>query len=395
LRFPEFTGEWKEATIGECCAQLEYGMNASSKKFDGENKYIRITDIDEDSCIYKTDDIVSPDGDLLEKYLVHKNDILLARTGASTGKAYLYNPNDGKMYYAGFLIKASVNPQNNSRYVFLQTQTKAYKKWVSITSMRSGQPGINSQEFAAFSFCLPPSRIEQDRISLFFEKLDERIATQRKVIERLETLINGLNNRLHECYANSIESSFDELGYDYNGLSGKTADDFGNGKPYIPYVNVNKNAVVCTDNLPLVEIDSKEAQNKVMWGDIIFTLSSETPEEVAIGAVYLGDIKDLYLNSFCFGIRITDNVRVYKPYMAYFVSSRMFRRFVFPLAQGSTRYNLHKVDFMEKRFLLPSYENQVKISNLLTAYSTKIAVERQLLVRLNTQKLVLLSKLFI
>jgi type I restriction enzyme S subunit len=240
-----------------------------------------------------------------------------------------------------------------------------------------------------------PSKAEQQKIADLMAKIDARIATQKKVIERLETLINGLNNRLHECYANSIESSFDELGYDYNGLSGKTADDFGNGKPYIPYVNVNKNAVVCTDNLPLVEIDSKEAQNKVMWGDIIFTLSSETPEEVAIGAVYLGDIKDLYLNSFCFGIRITDNVRVYKPYMAYFVSSRMFRRFVFPLAQGSTRYNLHKVDFMEKRFLLPSYENQVKISNLLTAYSTKIAVERQLLVRLNTQKLVLLSKLFI
>jgi type I restriction enzyme S subunit len=211
----------------------------------------------------------------------------------------------------------------------------------------------------------------------------------------LQSLNNGINDRLHERYANSIESSFDELGYDYNGLSGKTADDFGNGKPYIPYVNVNKNAVVCTDNLPLVEIDSDEAQNKVMWGDIIFTLSSETPEEVAIGAVYLGDIKDLYLNSFCFGIRIADNVRVYKPYMAYFVSSRMFRRFVFPLAQGSTRYNLHKADFMKKRFLLPSYKNQVKISNLLTTYNAKIKAERQLLEELCIQKTILLSKLFI
>jgi type I restriction enzyme S subunit len=240
-----------------------------------------------------------------------------------------------------------------------------------------------------------PSIKEQRKISEFITLLNDRIETQRKVIERLETLINGLNNRLHEQYANSLESSFEDLGYDYNGLSCKAADDFGKGKPYIPYINVNKNAVVSTDNLPLVEIGNNEAQNKVLWGDLIFTLSSETPEEVAIGAVYLGNIKDLYLNSFCFGVRITDSVNVYKPYMAYFVSNRMFRRFVFPLAQGSTRYNLQKADFMKKRFLLPSYENQVKISNLLTAYNAKIRTEQQQLEQLLTQRTILLSKLFI
>ena len=86
LRFPEFTGEWKMATFGDIAKGFDYGMNAAAKSFDGNNKYIRITDIDEVSSQYLYDDVVSPDGELEDRYLVKENDILLARTGASTGK---------------------------------------------------------------------------------------------------------------------------------------------------------------------------------------------------------------------------------------------------------------------------------------------------------------------
>ena len=68
---------------------LDYGMNAAAIAYDGENKYIRITDIDEQSSQYISDDPVSPAGQLLDKYIVEENDILFARTGASTGKSYL------------------------------------------------------------------------------------------------------------------------------------------------------------------------------------------------------------------------------------------------------------------------------------------------------------------
>ena len=168
LRFPEFEGEWEKATFGDCCYSLEYGMNAPAKEYDGKNKYIRITDIDEETLTYKQNDIVSPNGKLEDKYLVKENDILWARTGASTGKAYLYDSNDGLMYYAGFLIRGNVKPSINSRFVFLQTQTLKYKKWVDIMSIRSGQPGINSQEYSSYKFLLPPLKIEQDKISSLF-----------------------------------------------------------------------------------------------------------------------------------------------------------------------------------------------------------------------------------
>ena len=195
LRFPEFSGEWKETTIGECCSELEYGMNAPSKHFDGVNKYIRITDIDEQTSEYKQDSVVSPDAPLEDKYIVKDRDILFARTGASTGKTYIYNPQDGKMYYAGFLIRANVKMEDNPKFVFYQTQTHRYKKWVSIMSMRSGQPGINSQEYASYKFW-KPCKEEQDKISALISLLDTRIQTQKKIIEKYESLIRGLCQKL-------------------------------------------------------------------------------------------------------------------------------------------------------------------------------------------------------
>jgi len=190
LRFKGFEGEWVEIKLGECCVSLEYGMNSASTKFDGENKYIRITDIDESSSRYKSDNPVSPEGALSDKYLVKENDILFTRTGASTGKTYIYDHNDGKIYFAGFLIRARINTAFNSGFIFAQTQTASYDRWVKLMSMRSGQPGINSQEYASFNFS-SPTKLEQDKIALFLSKLDIRIQTQSKIIEQLKSLIAG------------------------------------------------------------------------------------------------------------------------------------------------------------------------------------------------------------
>ena len=190
LRFPEFSGEWKKCKFGDIATGFDYGMNAAAKPFDGENKYIRITDIDEASSQYLYDDVVSPDGELGDSYLVKENDILLARTGASTGKSYLYRNSDGKLYFAGFLIRANIY-KHNSYFVFSQLHTHRYKKWISVMSARSGQPGINSQEYASFPL-YTTSLQEEDKIASFLKLLDERIATQNKIIDKFQSLIKGL-----------------------------------------------------------------------------------------------------------------------------------------------------------------------------------------------------------
>ena len=195
LRFPEFSGEWNRTSIGECCSSLEYGMNAAAKEYDGRNKYIRITDIDETTSKYCNDDVVSPSGELEDKYLVRENDILFARTGASVGKTYHYDISDGKLYFAGFLIRGNVLSCYNSKFVFYQTQLSRYEKWVKVMSARSGQPGINSQEYEGFNLFMP-TRFEQDKIESFISLLDRRIEVQSGLIEDLQKLKAALVERL-------------------------------------------------------------------------------------------------------------------------------------------------------------------------------------------------------
>ena len=116
LRFKEFKEEWKKIKLKDISTNISYGMNSAATEFDGTNKYIRITDIDEETSLYSNNP-VSPLGSLDDKFLVKENDILFARTGASTGKTYLYNKTDGKLYFAGFLIRANIKKDYNSRFI--------------------------------------------------------------------------------------------------------------------------------------------------------------------------------------------------------------------------------------------------------------------------------------
>lgn len=114
-----------------------------------------------------------------------------------------------------------------------------------------------------------------------------------------KSLIKGLNDFLYTQYGGEVLTSFAELGTSYSGLSGKSAQDFGSGKPFITYLNVYSNNVIKENDFQYVAIKDDEKQNVVKYGDVLFTLSSETPEEVGVGSVYLGKEK-VYLNSFCF-----------------------------------------------------------------------------------------------
>ena len=392
MRFPEFEGEWEKCKLGDIATGFDYGMNAPAKVFDGVNKYIRITDIDEASSTYNDSDIVSPDGTLTDTYLVNERDILLARTGASTGKSYLYKKTDGKLYFAGFLIRANV-PEHTPYFVFSQLHTHRYWKWVSIMSARSGQPGINSQEYSSFPI-YTTSIQEERKISKLLSLLEERIATQSKLIEKLESLIKGLNDFLYTQYGDEVLTSFAELGTSYSGLSGKSAQDFGSGKPFITYLNVYSNNVIKENNFQYVAIKDDEKQNVVKYGDVLFTLSSETPEEVGVGSVYLGKEK-VYLNSFCFGIHITNTEVAFPPYLSYYVSLTAFRKFIYPYAQGSTRFNLCKADLEKASIKLPTLADQKRIYSVLGHIDCKIETERQMLNLYNSQKQYLLRQMFI
>ena len=183
---------WEQRKLGEVCNSFEYGLNAAAKEFDGINKYIRITDIDDDSRVFLDSDLTSPDCDLssTEKYKLQDGDIVFARTGASVGKTFIYKVSDGLVYYAGFLIRAKINANSYPDFVFYNTLTKEYEKFIRITSQRSGQPGVNAQEYSSFEFSLP-SYEEQKRIGRFFRNLDHLITLhQRNAKKEVLLLVN-------------------------------------------------------------------------------------------------------------------------------------------------------------------------------------------------------------
>ncbi len=199
LRFKDENGNdypnWKEKTLGNVTNQIAYGLNAASKKYDGENKYIRITDIDENTGRYNYLDIVSPDYELSDEYKLKNNDLLFARTGASTGKTYLYDENDGKMYFAGFLIRFSIEKNYCSNFIFYITQTFDYKKWVSVMSTRSGQPGINAKEYSKYKFFCPVYD-EQVKISNIIAKLDNIIEKETNLLDFYNDYKKGLLQKM-------------------------------------------------------------------------------------------------------------------------------------------------------------------------------------------------------
>lgn len=196
LIHPFYTSSWEQRKLSEMCGSFEYGLNAAAKEFDGKNKYIRITDIDDASREFLLSDLSSPDIclDGMSKYLLSSGDIVFARTGASVGKTYIYRENDGIVYFAGFLIRAKVNQDNDAEFVFQSTLSPSYEKYIRITSQRSGQPGVNAQEYGEYDL-FAPSKEEQQRIGHFLRGIDNLITLhQRKGKAAVTGCSNDANN---------------------------------------------------------------------------------------------------------------------------------------------------------------------------------------------------------
>ena len=181
IRFKGFTDLWEQRKLGELSRSFEYGLNAAAKEYDGQNKYLRITDIDDTSRQFVSADITSPDANLAEadNYRLSDGDVLFARTGASVGKTYLYKKSDGLVYFAGFLIRAKIKESVSAGFIFQNTLTRSYERYIAITSQRSGQPGVNAQEYAEYQLMLP-ELFEQEKIAKLLEAFDTLITLHQR-----------------------------------------------------------------------------------------------------------------------------------------------------------------------------------------------------------------------
>ncbi|HAY3501249.1 restriction endonuclease subunit S [Elizabethkingia anophelis] len=400
LRFPGFENEWEQITLGNCAYSFEYGMNASAIKFDGQNKYIRITDIDESSSKYKPDFPVSPNGQLLDKYLVSENDILFARTGASTGKSYLYHKDDGKLYFAGFLIRVKIKEEFNSYFVFIQTKTIQYYKWVQLMSMRSGQPGINSQEYASYSFNIP-SKNEQNKISAFLSLIDERILSQKKIIEGLSLQKISIVKKLFE---NKIKFKTDNKTHSWERKKlSEISEEHLHKNPNNKYNEVfsvakHKGVINQIEHLGR-SFSAKEILHYklVCPGDLVYTKSPTS--DFPFGIIKqnrtgrIGVVSPLYCvftpKTYALGYLLHE----------YFNSSVNTFNYLNPLVQKGAKntMNINNEIFLNgASILLPmDEEEQKKIYEILLCLDAKINLETELLTQYENQKKYLLQNLFV
>ena len=315
--------------------------------------------------------------------------ILTAGDGVGVGKVFHHTYGKIGVHQRVYILS---NFKCDANYLFHFFSSNFYNR-VKRMSAKNSVDSVRKEMITEMPLYLP-SEQEQTKIGVLLSLLDERIATQNKIIDKLQSLIKGLNDALYAQHGDEVMTSFAELGTSYSGLSGKSAQDFGSGKPFITYLNVYSNNVINENDFQYVAIKDGEKQNIVEYGDVLFTLSSETPNEVGIGSVYLGKEK-VYLNSFCFGIHITNTKVAFSPYLSYYVSSTVFRKFIYPYAQGSTRFNLCKVDFEKASIKLPTLGHQKRIYSILSHIDCKMKTEIQMLNLYNSQKQYLLRQMFI
>ena len=388
LRFKADDGsdfpDWEEKTLGELCAPLTYGMNAAAMRFDGENRYIRITDIDDETHAYLSDDVVSPEGELDDKYIVGNGDILLARTGASTGKSYLYHSKDGKLFYAGFLIKAHVLSSSDDYFVYSQTLTDRYRKWVRTTSMRSGQPGINANEYASYSFAVP-SLPEQHKIADLLSTVDSVIAAQQAEADAWEQRKKGVMQKL---FSQEIRFKSDD-GSDFPDWEKKKLGEIceygrqrGIGAHYVGTENMLKNFGGISINDP----EAKASGSLYFEGDTL--MSNIRP--------YLKKAWKANCNGACSSdVLVFHPTNVESDYLHCIIASDSFVTYVMSAAKGSKMPRGDKAHMMQMPLILPSVPEQRKIADCLSSIDDVIVKARTELAEWQELKKGLLQQMFV
>ena len=207
---------------------------------------------------------------------------------------------------------------------------------------------------------------------------------------------NVPNLRFPEFSGEWTKTTLGKIGETFNGLTGKSGSDFGQGSPYITYKSIFDNSKIDLSRVEYVTITDaerkKQTQNEVHYGDIFFTTSSETPDEVGMTSVLLDEVKDCYLNSFCFGYRLNSITDVLPEYMRFYLRSNTIRRRLFVLAQGSTRFNISKGEVMGLTIKLPGTAEQRKIAQLLTMIEDRIATQIKIIEDLKKLKSAISNK---
>ena len=392
-RFKEFTntGTWEQRKLGET-VQITMGQSPGGENYTENPKdYILV----QGNADMKNGKVVPRVWTTQVTKKADPEDIILS-VRAPVGDV-------GKTDYPVVLGRGVAGIKGNAFIFQTLSRMKGIGFWTRYSSGSTFE-SINSADLKDAVIQIPNIE-EQIKIGEFFTKLDDTIALHQRELDNLKItkqvfmkkMFPKEGEKVPEVRFPGFMADWDyrklgDVGETYTGLSGKSKDDFGHGRgKYVTYMNVFSNSIANPSLVELVEIDTK--QNEVNPGDIFFTTSSETPEEVGMSSVWLENSDNTYLNSFCFGYRPIEKFDNY--YLAYMLRSSVVRKKITFLAQGISRYNISKNKVMDIAVPIPVIEEQTKIGEFFKQLDDIINLQQQELEKLKQTKQAFLQKMFI
>jgi len=415
LRFPEFYGQWGEKQLGNIGEYIGGGTPDTSVKeyWQGEIPWISSSDVFDDSihkidktryitkeAVEKSATKIVPKGSVLMVSRVGIGKFAIADEELCTSQDFTNLVTSENEYFLGYYFKTKAN-----RFVSLSQGTSI--------------KGFTTKDIKSAKFNIPDPP-EQTKIADFLTAVDKRINLLEEKKKALEKYKKGVMQKVFDGqwvkvdgqlkfqpptilfknedgndFPDWEEKKLGDLGKTFNGLTGKTKVDFGEGKPYIQYMQIFRSSKLDVSDFGLVNIKDGENQSQAQYGDVFFTTSSETPKEIGISSVLTEQVKEVYLNSFCFGYRPNCLDELVPEFAQFFFRSEKVRKQIVKLAQGSTRFNMSKVALLKLKFDFPEKDEQQKIADFLSSIDKLIEkVDRQINLSQEWKK-GLLQKMFV
>ena len=407
-RFAGFEDEWKEVKLGEV-GETYTGLSGKTKEDfgHGEGKFITYVNVFNNPLtdLYGLDSVEIDD----KQRRVQYGDVLFttsSETPEDVGLSSVWMGTEDNVYLNSFCF--GYRPQKgifDLYYLAFVLRSFSVRREFMLLAQGISRFNISKTKVMDMSIHVP-SLPEQTAIGSFFQDIDQLINLQQRKLEVLKEQKKTYLKLLFPAKGQTKpalrfagfedewkEVKLGEIGETYTGLSGKTKEDFGHGEgKFITYVNVFNNPLTDLYGLDSVEIDDK--QRRVQYGDVLFTTSSETPEDVGLSSVWMGTEDNVYLNSFCFGYRPQKGIfDLY--YLAFVLRSFSVRREFMLLAQGISRFNISKTKVMDMAIHVPSLPEQESIGSFFQDLDKAIAKQEEKVNQLKESKQTLLRKMFI
>lgn len=381
LRFPEFKENWSPTTLGSIAEFSKgKGLSKSDVVENGSLECIRYGEL-----YTKYGEIIN---EIKSRTNLDPNDLVMSEENdviiPASGETQIDIATASCVMKSGVALGGDLNiiksPLNG---VFLSYYLNNKKKH-DIASISQGISVVHLYASQLKTILLNvPNREEQKKIANFLRSLDDHVSTLKRkkvVLERYKSSVMqkvfSQKIRFKDENGNNFpkweDKRLGEIGATFNGLTGKTKVDFGEGMPYVQYMQIFSNSKINVEEFGLVKIEENENQSTVQYGDVFFTTSSETPNEIGTASIMLEEVGEVYLNSFCFGFRPNSLTELVPEFSRYLFRSELFRREIVKLAQGSTRFNMSKVELMKLRVLLPNEGEQIKIASFLSVLDDSI-----------------------